>query len=117
MVLKMRLTPQFQKGLFRLALISILVAACSTIPAQNLTKSEVLASFYETPEYQNYLVLKPITQQVMVSIEVLELGGIIDFPNPYVAGLFKAYLEEHTSLSFKTVVNTITMPPKIERDE
>ena len=113
----MRVIPRFQKGLFRLALISILVAACSTIPAQNLTMAEILASFYETPEYQNYLVLKPITQQVMVSIEVFELGGIIDFPNPYVAGLFKAYVEEYTSLSFKTVVNRITMPRKIERDE
>ncbi|MDA1238296.1 MAG: hypothetical protein O3A15_05040 [Proteobacteria bacterium] len=111
------MTTQLLKGLCRLALISVLVATCPTIPAQSLTKSEILTSFYETPEYQSYLVRKPITLQVIVSIEVIELGEIIDFPNPYVAGLFKAYLEEHTSLSFKTVVNTITMPPKIERDE
>lgn len=109
--------PQFQRGLFRLALISVLVAACPTIPAQNLTKSEVLAPFYETPEYQNYLVLKPITQQVLVSIEVFELGEIIDFPNPYVAGLFRAYLEEHPSLTYKIVANRIIMPPEAEDDD
>ena len=108
---------QFPRGLFRLALISFVAVACSRIPAHDLSKSEILASFYETPEYQNYLVLKPITQQVIVSIEVLELREIIPFPNPYVAGLFRGYIKDYTSLSYKTVVNKFIIPDKVKEDD
>ena len=58
---------------------------------------------------------KDLVSSIYIPASKKLLKGIIDFPNPYVAGLFKAYLEEHTSLPFKAVVNTITMPPKIER--
>lgn len=88
---------------FQLILISWLLCFSSTSLTRELSKEEIVTSFYASVSYQDYLEEKPITQQVIVAIEIIELKERIEFANPYVARLFRRYLAVSTNLSSKTI--------------
>jgi hypothetical protein len=102
---------RLRKALFQLILISWLLLFSLTSLTQDVSKEEILTSFHASVSYQDYLKEQPITQQVIVTIEIIELGESIDFPNPYVARLFHLYLEDSTNLSSKRITSRIIYPP------
>mgnify|MGYP000005744955 FL=1 len=101
----------FRMTRFQLILISWLLVIAFATQAQESLKEEILSSFYASQDYQNYLKQKPLTQQVIVTIEIIELAERIDFPNPYVARLFHLYLKGSTNLSSKRVTSEIIYLP------
>ena len=102
---------KFRKTQFQLVLISWLLVFTFTTQAQESSTEEILRSFYSSQDYQDYLKQKPLTQQVIVTVEIVELGERIDFPNPYVARLFQLYLEGSTNFSSTRVMSGIIELP------
>ena len=96
-----------RKTQFQLILISCLFSFSLTAQSQESSKEALLAAFYASEDYLVYLEQKPITRQVMVTMEIIELGEEINFPNPYVARLFHMYLSGSTNFSSKVVINQI----------
>lgn len=93
----------FPKTRFQLILISWLLCFSLTSLTRELTKEEILTSFYASVSYQDYLKEKPITQQVIITIEIIELRERVEFANPYVARIFRRFLAVSTNLSSKTI--------------
>ena len=92
---------------FQLILISCLVGFSLMGHTQESSKESILMSFYSSAEYRDYLQQKPITQQMIITIEIIEMGERVNFPNPYVARLFDRYIAESTNFSSKRVSSSV----------
>lgn len=87
----------------RLLLILISFYAGQSLGAVEVSKDELLGSFRSSAEYQNYLKKPPVSPQVIVKIEILELTAVVNLPNPHVANMFEKYLTENTTYSYRRV--------------
>lgn len=91
----------------RLLLILISFYAVQSIGADEESKDELLGAFHSSSVYQSYLKEPPVSPQVIVTIEILELTVMVNFPNLHVANMFEKYLTENTMYSYRRLSNKL----------
>ena len=91
----------------RLLLILISFYAGQSLGADEESKDELLGAFHSSSAYQSYLKEPPVSPQVIVKIEILELTAMVNFPNPHVANMFEKYVTENTTYSYRRVSNKL----------
>ena len=83
----------------KFCLISLILMSCSSIDKSLNEKGIILDKFYSTNKYGEYTQNPPITRQVITPVYIKNLNINIEFPNPYVASLFKEFCRDELSLS------------------
>jgi hypothetical protein len=94
---------------FHLALTSLIIIIISSCAiTEDWSEKDLLQSFKASDEYVKYLKERPITSQVIVIIEIAEIGKEYSFPNPYVAQLFVNFVDAEANLKATRQINQST---------